>query len=75
MYQVARELEFCYGHRLLHYAGKCKHLHGHNGKAIITLRAESLDELGMLVDFAEIKQKVQLWPRRQLPAPTLLPVP
>jgi 6-pyruvoyltetrahydropterin/6-carboxytetrahydropterin synthase len=61
MYQVARELEFCYGHRLLNYAGKCRHLHGHNGRAIITLRAERLDDLGMLVDFAEIKEKVQRW--------------
>lgn len=61
MYQVARELEFCYGHRLLNYPGKCRHLHGHNGKAIITLEADSLDERGMLVDFADIKQKVQRW--------------
>ena len=61
MYQVARELEFCYGHRLLNYPGKCRHLHGHNGRAIITLEAESLDERGMLVDFADIKQKVQRW--------------
>ena len=61
MYQVARELEFCYGHRLLNYAGKCRHLHGHNGRAIITLSASKLDGLGMLVDFAEIKEKVQRW--------------
>jgi 6-pyruvoyltetrahydropterin/6-carboxytetrahydropterin synthase len=61
MYQVARELEFCYGHRLLNYPGKCRHLHGHNGRAIITLEAEALDERGMLVDFADIKQKVQRW--------------
>lgn len=61
MYQVAREIEFCYGHRLLNYPGKCRHLHGHNGKAIITLEADKLDERGMLVDFGDIKQKVQMW--------------
>jgi 6-pyruvoyltetrahydropterin/6-carboxytetrahydropterin synthase len=61
MYRVTREIHFCYGHRLLNYDGKCRHLHGHNGRALITLEAPKLDEKGMLVDFGEIKQKVQKW--------------
>lgn len=61
MYRVTREIAFCYGHRLLNYEGKCRHLHGHNGKAVIVLQAPALDALGMLVDFSEIKQKVQRW--------------
>lgn len=61
MYRVTREIDFCYGHRLLHYDGKCKHLHGHNGRAIITLSAPGLDHRGMLVDFTDIKKKVQRW--------------
>ena len=61
MYRVTREIHFCYGHRLLDYEGKCRHLHGHNGMAVITLEAPSLDPKGMLVDFGEIKQKVQHW--------------
>ncbi len=61
MYRVAREIEFCYGHRLLNYSGKCKHLHGHNGKAVIMLEGESLDSRGMLVDFTDIKVMVQRW--------------
>lgn len=61
MYRVTREIHFCYGHRLLDYEGKCRHLHGHNGTAVITLEAPSLDPQGMLVDFGEIKQKVQRW--------------
>lgn len=61
MYRVTREIAFCYGHRLLNYEGKCKHLHGHNGRAVIVLEAQSLDARGMLVDFVEIKQKVQRW--------------
>ena len=28
MYKVTREIHFCYGHRLLNYDGKCRHLHG-----------------------------------------------
>lgn len=61
MYRVSREFSFCYGHRLLNYDGKCRHLHGHNGRAIIALEAAELDEKGMLVDFTEIKRHVQHW--------------
>ena len=28
MFRVTKRIEFCYGHRLLHYEGKCRHLHG-----------------------------------------------
>ncbi len=61
MYRVTREIPFCYGHRLLNHDGKCRHLHGHNGRAVISLEAPGLDETGMLVDFSEIKRHVQLW--------------
>jgi 6-pyruvoyltetrahydropterin/6-carboxytetrahydropterin synthase len=61
MYCVTRELTFCYGHRLLNYDGKCKHLHGHNGRAVITLAAESLDRLGMVLDFSDLKRIVGGW--------------
>jgi 6-pyruvoyltetrahydropterin/6-carboxytetrahydropterin synthase len=61
MYRVTREIDFCYGHRLLNYSGKCRHLHGHNGKVVIVLHDEALDKRGMLVDFGEIKRKVQHW--------------
>ncbi len=61
MYRVTREIEFCYGHRLLNYEGKCRHLHGHNGRAVITLEAAELDARGMLVDFGDIKKHVQVW--------------
>ena len=61
MYQVSREIEFCYGHRLLNYEGKCRHLHGHNGRAVIVLSGKTLDDRGMLVDFGDIKKCIQLW--------------
>jgi 6-pyruvoyltetrahydropterin/6-carboxytetrahydropterin synthase len=61
MFEVTREIDFCYGHRLLNYDGKCKHLHGHNGRALITLRAETLDARGMVLDFGEIKAVVSRW--------------
>jgi 6-pyruvoyltetrahydropterin/6-carboxytetrahydropterin synthase len=61
MYSVTREISFCYGHRLLDHEGKCRHLHGHNGKAVITLAAEGLDELGMVMDFTRLKRVVGGW--------------
>ncbi len=61
MFQVTREIDFCYGHRLLDYQGKCKNLHGHNGRVLITLETSSLDGLGMVVDFADIKRVIQKW--------------
>lgn len=61
MFRVTRELHFCYGHRLLNYDGKCRHLHGHNGKAVIVLEAPALDPLGMVVDFSELKRQIGGW--------------
>jgi 6-pyruvoyltetrahydropterin/6-carboxytetrahydropterin synthase len=61
MFRVTREITFCYGHRLLNYDGKCRHLHGHNGKAVLTLEAGQLDHLGMVIDFSQIKRVVQTW--------------
>ena len=61
MYQVTREIPFCYGHRLLNYNGKCKNLHGHNGLAVITIESDRLDDLSMVMDFSEIKAVVSKW--------------
>jgi 6-pyruvoyltetrahydropterin/6-carboxytetrahydropterin synthase len=61
MFQVTREIDFCYGHRLLNYDGKCRYLHGHNGRAVITIAGEKLDHRGMVLDFADIKRSVSTW--------------
>ena len=61
MFRVVREIEFCYGHRLLNYDGKCRYLHGHNGKAMITMEGQDLDYRGMVVDFSDIKKQVSSW--------------
>jgi 6-pyruvoyltetrahydropterin/6-carboxytetrahydropterin synthase len=66
MHRITRELHFCYGHRLLNYQGKCRHLHGHNGVAVITLESATLDERGMVVDFGDLKRVMQTWIDQQL---------
>jgi len=61
MYRVTRELTFCYGHRLVGHGGKCKYLHGHNARVLVTLEAARLDGQGMVVDFGTLKQVVGGW--------------
>ena len=47
------------GHALWLYEGKCFDLHGHNYKAEITVIAKSgLDDIGFVIDFSELKEKV-----------------
>jgi 6-pyruvoyltetrahydropterin/6-carboxytetrahydropterin synthase len=66
MYSVTKTISFCYGHRLLNYDGKCKHLHGHNGLAEITLSSKKLDGRGMVVDFSDVKKVVKVFLDDQL---------
>jgi 6-pyruvoyltetrahydropterin/6-carboxytetrahydropterin synthase len=61
MFRVTREIDFCYGHRLLNYEGKCRYLHGHNGRAVIVIESEQLDSRGMVLDFSDIKRVVSQW--------------
>ena len=66
MYHVTKVIHFCCGHRLLNYDGKCRYLHGHNGRVEIELSSKRLDRLGMVRDFTEIKREIQTWIDRHL---------
>ncbi|MGD8312682.1 MAG: 6-carboxytetrahydropterin synthase [Gammaproteobacteria bacterium] len=72
MYRVSKSVTFCYGHRLLNYSGKCRHLHGHNARAVITLESRTLDERGMVEDFTELKELVREWLDREIDHTLLL---
>src|SRR5258706_798559 len=61
VFQVTKAIHFCYGHRLLNYAGKCRNFHGHNGKVEVALASSKLDKRGMVRDFNEIKQILSTW--------------
>jgi 6-pyruvoyltetrahydropterin/6-carboxytetrahydropterin synthase len=60
-FQVTKVIEFAYGHRLLEYEGKCRHLHGHNGMLEVDIDSESLDRLGMVIDFGEVNNVIKTW--------------
>ncbi|MCK5121582.1 MAG: 6-pyruvoyl tetrahydrobiopterin synthase [Methylomarinum sp.] len=59
MYSITKEVYFCYGHRLMNHAGKCKNLHGHSVKASISIKQEQLNEQGMVCDFSDLKECVE----------------
>ncbi len=59
MYIITKEVYFCYGHRLMNHPGKCRNLHGHSVKASISIKQESLNEQGMVCDFADVKDCVE----------------
>ena len=60
-HKITKTIDFCYGHRLLEYAGKCRQLHGHNGLLEVDLEADALDSLGMVRDFSEVRDIVKGW--------------
>lgn len=72
MYRVSKTVSFCYGHRLLNYEGKCRYLHGHNARAVITLESSELDGRGMVMDFSEVKDLVWDWLDREIDHTLLL---
>ena len=50
------ERNFSSAHQLRGYRGKCENLHGHNYKIEIYARGRELNEIGLLVDFVDLKQ-------------------
>jgi 6-pyruvoyltetrahydropterin/6-carboxytetrahydropterin synthase len=56
MFQVSVEETFSSGHALRGYKGKCENVHGHNYRVQVTLEGPQLDNIGLLVDFTELKQ-------------------
>jgi 6-pyruvoyltetrahydropterin/6-carboxytetrahydropterin synthase len=58
MFEVTIEETFAAGHALRNYRGKCENVHGHNYRCQVTLEGRELDEIGLLVDFVELKRVV-----------------
>jgi 6-pyruvoyltetrahydropterin/6-carboxytetrahydropterin synthase len=54
-FEVMIERNFSSAHQLRGYKGKCENLHGHNYKIEIYARGRELDNVGLLVDFVELK--------------------
>ena len=59
MYTLKVEGAFEAAHHINDYPGKCARLHGHNWVVEAVVKGRELDELGMLVDFKDIKQTLK----------------
>ena len=56
MYYVKKTLEVSASHSLkLSYKSKCENLHGHNWRVRVCLCGTKLNEIGLLVDFTDMK--------------------
>ncbi len=55
MYEISIKDEFAAAHRLRHYRGGGERIHGHNWKVELYVRAEEPDDVGLVIDFEELK--------------------
>ncbi len=55
MYVLTIEDHFASAHQLRGYRGKCENIHGHNWKVEINVKGEKLNNIGLLIDFQDLK--------------------
>lgn len=55
LYTIKIITDFAAAHLLRGYEGECSRLHGHNWKVEVEVIAHTLDQVGMGVDFKDIK--------------------
>ncbi len=65
MITATRRLQFCAGHRVHGHEGKCRHLHGHNFVVFLTAASADLDDVGRVIDFGVLKERVGGWIERE----------
>lgn len=58
MFELTIAVNFEAAHCIRNYPGKCSRLHGHNWKVEVNIYGSTLNELGMLVDFVDLKTAV-----------------
>ena len=58
MYSLKVEGTFSSAHNLRGYKGKCEDLHGHNWRVEIIVKSKDLDNIGMVLDFKCLKNKL-----------------
>lgn len=56
MYELKVIGRFAAAHSLRHFKGRCEALHGHNWRVEVVVRGSQLDQAGLVMDFAVIKQ-------------------
>jgi len=59
MYELTISSEFASAHYLRGYNGPCQELHGHTWRLEVTVCSKDLNELGLVVDFKDLKSRLQ----------------
>jgi len=59
MFELTVREEFSAAHQLRGYEGACENLHGHNWKVEVAVRGSQLNEIGILIDFKELKKALK----------------
>ena len=59
MFELSIKDDFGAAHRIAGYPGKCNNLHGHNWVVEAVVYGDKLNDLGMLVDFKELKEALK----------------
>jgi len=59
MYRLRVESRFDAAHKLVGHKGKCSKLHGHTWKIEVFVVGEKLNDLGILIDFEELQEKMR----------------
>ncbi|MDR1244579.1 MAG: 6-carboxytetrahydropterin synthase QueD [Endomicrobium sp.] len=57
-YKLSVTKNFASAHCLRGYKGRCENLHGHNWKIRAAFSGSKLDNTGMLIDFTDIKKRL-----------------
>ena len=55
MYELTIETRFAAAHQLRGYKGRCENLHGHNWKVQVSVGSDRLNDIGLAIDFGELK--------------------
>ncbi|HAX41092.1 MAG TPA: 6-carboxytetrahydropterin synthase QueD [Bryobacteraceae bacterium] len=59
MFELRVEHSFPAGHALRGYNGKCANIHGHNYRVQVAVAGERLNEIGLLMDFGDLKKALR----------------
>ncbi len=55
MFEIIVQHHFCAAHALRGYDGKCANIHGHNFVVEAHITGDRLNDIGILVDFKDVK--------------------
>ena len=56
MYRLSAELKISAAHQLRNYEGPCARVHGHNWKVRVEVSAFELNNVGIAIDFLDLKK-------------------